>query len=66
MIKVKFTAEGLLNSRPRTRIIGTLHEDQFTFSMISSSVLVRKETIEDKICREKQNTHFIFSDGFYI
>ena len=49
----------------RTRILGTLREDQYTFflnliALFSSS----NEEFSDKICRENQNTHFVFSNFF--
>jgi hypothetical protein len=47
-----------------TRITGTLHEDQFTFSIISRSFLLRMRNISDRSCRENRNTHFIFSNFF--
>ena len=48
----------------RTRIKSTLHEDQYTFSIISLSVLLRIKKYFRKICRESQKTHFIFNDFF--
>ena len=42
---------------------GYFHEDLYTF-MVSVSVLLRKRNILEKICRENQNTHFVFSN-FY-
>ena len=47
-----------------TRITGTLHEDQYTFLIISRSVLLRTRNVWDKSCRENQNTHFVFSKIF--
>jgi len=44
--------------------MGTLHEDQYTFLIISHSVLSRMRNISDKTCRENQNAHFIFSNCF--
>ena len=41
------------------RITGTLHEDRYTFLIISRSVLLRMRNVSDKICREK--THFMFN-----
>jgi hypothetical protein len=38
----------------------TLHEDQHTFIIISSSFLLRMRNVSDKICRENKNTHFMF------
>jgi hypothetical protein len=39
---------------------GTLYEDQFTFFIISRSFLLRMRNVSDKVCREGQNTHFVF------
>ena len=44
-----------------TRITGTLHEDRYTFLIISRSFLLRNEKCSDKSCRENQNTHFMFN-----
>jgi hypothetical protein len=41
-----------------TTVAGTLNEDQYTFVMISRSVLLRMVNVSDKYCRENQNTHF--------
>ena len=40
-----------------TRIRGTLNEDQYTFLIISHSVVLRMKNVSDKSCRENQNTH---------
>jgi len=47
-----------------TRIMGTLLEDQYTFFIISHSVLLRIGNVSDKSCRETWNTHFIFNNFF--
>jgi hypothetical protein len=44
--------------------MGTLHEDQYTFAIISRSDLLRMRNVSDKSCRENQNTHFMFSNFF--
>ena len=44
----------------RTRITGTLHENQYKFLIISSSFLLRMRNFSDRIGREIQNTHFMF------
>ena len=44
-----------------TRITGTLHEDLYTFFIISRSVLLRMRKVSDESCGENQNTHFIFN-----
>jgi hypothetical protein len=43
---------------------GTLHEDEFTFFIISRSFLLRMRNISDKVCRQGQNTHFRFINVF--
>jgi len=43
---------------------GTLHTDRYTFLIISRSLLLRMRNVSDKICRENQNTHFVFSNYF--
>jgi hypothetical protein len=40
-----------------TRITGTLNEDQYTFMIISRSILLKMRNVSDKSCRENQNTH---------
>ena len=45
-----------------TSITGILQEDQYTFLIISFSILLRMRTVSDKSCRENQNTHFIFNN----
>jgi hypothetical protein len=48
-----------------TGITGTLHENQYTLLIISRSVLLRMRNISDTICRENQNTHFMFRNFFF-
>jgi len=36
----------------QTRIKGTLHKDQYTFSIISRSIFIRMKNMPDKSCRE--------------
>jgi len=38
---------------------GTLHDDQFTFLIISRSFLLRTRHFSDKICRWNQNTFYV-------
>jgi len=47
------------------RIKGTLHENQYIFFISSRSFLLRMRNFSDKICRENQNTHFMFSNFFF-
>jgi len=42
--------------------MGTLREDQYTFLIISLSVLLRTRNVSDNSCREHQNTHFVFNN----
>ena len=71
-IFMKFDTSGFLRKLSRkfkfhynrTRITGTLHEDQYTFSITSRSVLLRRESISDKSCRETRNKHFVFNTYF--
>jgi len=43
--------------------MGTLHEDIFTFVIISCWILLRMRNVRDKKVKY-QNTHFIFSNFF--
>jgi len=47
----------------RARITGTLHEDQYTFFTTSRRILLRMKNVSDKICRENENTHFVFNNS---
>ena len=42
-----------------TRKTGTLYEDQYTFLIISHSVLLRMRNVSEKGWRENRNTHFM-------
>jgi len=50
-------------SGPVTGRLYILHEDQYTFLIISRSVLLRMRNVSDKICIENQNT-FMFNIFF--
>ena len=43
---------------------GYLHEDQYTFLIISCSFLLRMRNVSDKSCRGNQKIHFVFSNFF--
>jgi hypothetical protein len=43
---------------------GTLHEDFCTFMVISRRILLKIRNVPDIICRENQNTNFMFSYFF--
>jgi len=43
--------------------MGILHENQYTFFIISCSNLLRMENVLDKY-RDNQNTHFMFNNFF--
>jgi hypothetical protein len=45
--------------------MGILHADQYTIS-ISCLVLCRIRNISDRSCRENENTHFMFSNFFFV
>ena len=44
--------------------MGTLHEDRYTFLIISGLVPIRIKNVSDKSCRENQNTRFTFNFFF--
>jgi len=44
--------------------MGTLHEDQHTFSIVYRSFLLRMKNISDKSCRKTENTQFVFNFFF--
>jgi len=44
------------------KIKDTLHEDLWTFMIVSRPILIRMRNVSDKSCREKQNTCFMFSN----
>ena len=41
-----------------------LHEDQYTFMIISRSVLLRMRNASEKCCSENKNTRFMFKKNF--
>ena len=45
--------------------MGTSHEEQYTFLIITRSVLLRMRNVSSKSCRENQNTHFMLHDFFH-
>jgi len=42
-----------------------LHEDQYTFLIISQLITLRMKSVSDKSCRENQNTYFVFNNFFF-
>jgi len=46
-------------------ITGTLLEDQYSFVIISRSVLLRMRKVSDKNCRENHNSHFMLNNVFF-
>jgi len=46
-----------------TRITGALHEDLSTFMIISRGIPLRMRIFFYTICRENQNTQFMFSNS---
>jgi hypothetical protein len=45
---------------------GTLHEDHYTFLIISRAVLFRMRNVSYKMCRENQNTWFMCFFFFFF
>jgi len=45
---------------------GTLHNDQYTFFIISRSFLLIMRNVSDNIYRDNQNTHFLFNNYFFV
>jgi len=45
-----------------TRTTGILREDQYTFMIISSSILLKMKNVSDKSCRKNQNTGSMFNN----
>ena len=45
---------------------GYLHEDKYSFVIVSRPFLLRMRKISGRNCRENQNTHFIFSNPFFF
>jgi hypothetical protein len=54
--------EGL--SSTLTTTTGILHEDLYTFMIISRWILLKMRNVPHKSCRESQNTHFMFNNFF--
>ena len=48
------------------RITGTLHEDQYTFFIISHSVLLRMRNVSESKSKQSEITHFVFNYGFFF
>ena len=49
-----------------TKVTGTLHEDQHTFTMVSCCICLRTKNVSDRSCRENQNTHFMCAIKFFF
>ena len=47
-----------------TRIMGSFHEDQYTFTTTSRSVILRIRIVSDKQFRDNENARFMFSNFF--
>ena len=45
---------------------GCLREHEYTYLIISRSVLLRMRNVSDKSCRGYQNTHFIYNNFFFF
>ena len=49
-----------------TRITGTLHEDPYTFMIISFRILHEMRYVKGKSCRQNQNMYFMFNNSFFF
>jgi hypothetical protein len=50
----------------QTSRTGTLHEDQYTFLIVSRSVLLRMGNVSDKICGSNQNTYSMLNKVYSL
>ena len=48
-----------------TRLTGTVHEDQYTYLVMSRLAPLRLINASGILCRENQNTHFMFNKYFF-
>jgi len=48
-----------------TIIMGTLHEDEYTFKIISPPILLRMRKFSDKSCRVNQGINFILNNFLF-
>jgi len=44
--------------------MGALHEDQYTFLVVSCSIFAGMRNVSDKSCGENQSAHFMFNNFF--
>ena len=47
-----------------SRIMGTLHKDQYTFLIVTRAILLRMRNVSNISYRENQNTYFNFNNFF--
>ena len=45
--------------------MGTSHEDQYTFFIISRSIILITRNVSDKSCKENQSTYLMISIFFF-
>jgi len=50
----------------RTRITATVHDDRCTLFILCRSFIRKMRNASDNSCREYQNTHFVFSNIFFL
>jgi len=43
---------------------GSVHEDRYTFLIISRSLILTVRNVSDKNCEKKIKTHFVFNNYF--
>jgi hypothetical protein len=46
--------------------MGILHEDRYMFLIVSLSIVLRMKKKFGQISREKQNTHFMLNNFFFL
>jgi len=60
------SAEKIQVALKSDKIGGASYAIQYTFLIMSRSVLLRTRNVSDKSCRRNQNTHFVFSSVFFF
>jgi hypothetical protein len=61
---LQLSVEKIQVSLKSDKNMGTLHEDQYIFLIISCSTFLRMRNVLDTSCRENENTHIMFSHFF--
>jgi len=64
LVTFRKPAEKIKFSLQMVRLTDTLYEDLCTFMIICRLIFLRMRNFSDKLCREYQNTHFMFYNLF--